>query len=169
VRIDRGDLVGRCRVGAAVTAMNALALVLRWLHIVPAVVAGGATAFAWIALLPAFATLSDTERLRLKETIDRRWRVVVMVCITLLLVSGIANFFLYQAPAHRGQTLYHALFGVKFVAAMIVFFLASALYGRSAAFAPIRANARFYAGVATALVLVILLISGVLRSLPHAS
>ena len=151
------------------TATDTLALVLRWMHIVPAVVAGGATAFAWIALLPAFATLPEADQSRLKETIDRRWRVVVMVCITLLLVSGIANFILYQAPAHKGQSLYHALFGVKFVAAMIVFFLGSALSGRSAAFAPIRANSRFYAGVAAMLVLVILLISGVLRSIPRAT
>ena len=148
--------------------MNTLALVLRWMHIVPAVVAGGATAFVHIALLPALGTLPEADRLRLKETIDQRWRVVVMVCITLLLVSGIANFVLYQAPAHKGQSLYHALFGIKFLAAMIVFFLASALSGRSRALAPIRANARFYVGVAAALVLVILLISGVLRSIPHA-
>ena len=148
--------------------MNTLALVLRWMHIVPAIVAGGATAFARIALLPALATLPDAERLRLKETIDRRWRVVVMACIALLLVSGIANFVLYQAPVHKGQSLYHVLFGVKFVAAMIVFFLASALSGRSAALAPIRASSRFYAGIAAMLVLAIVLISGVLRSIPHA-
>ena len=149
--------------------MSSLALVLRWLHIIPAVVVGGATIFARIALLPALASLQDAERLRMKESIDRRWRVVVMVCITLLFVSGIANFVLYQAPAHKGQSLYHALFGVKFVAAMIVFFLASALSGRSAALAPIRANSRFFFGAAASLVLVILLISGVLRSIPHAT
>ena len=148
--------------------MNTLALVLRWMHIVPAVVAGGATAFAGIALLPALATLPEAERLRLKEAIDRRWRVVVMVCITLLLVSGIANFVLYQAPVHKGQSLYHALFGIKFVAALIVFFLASALSGRSPALAPIRANSRFYVGVAAALVLAILLISGALKNIPPA-
>ena len=149
--------------------MDPMALALRWMHIVPAVVAGGATAFAWIALLPALALLPEADRLRLRETIDRRWRVVVMVCITLLLVSGIANFVLYQVPVHKGQSLYHALFGVKFAAAMIVFFLASALSGRSAAFAPIRANSRFYVGIAATLVLVILLISGALRSIPHST
>ena len=149
--------------------MNALALVLRWMHIVPAVVAGGATVFARIALIPALSTLPDAERLRVKDSIDRRWRVVVMACVTLLFVSGIANFVLYQAPVHKGQSLYHALFGVKFVAAMIVFVLASALSGRSGAFAPIRANSRFWTGVAATLVLVILLISGVLRSIPHAT
>jgi uncharacterized membrane protein len=138
------------------------------MHIVPAVVAGGAAIFGRLALLPALATLPDAERVRVKETIDRRWRVVVMICITLLLVSGLANFFLYQAPNHRGQALYHALFGVKFLAALVVFFLASALTGRSPALAPIRANARFHAGIASALVLAILLISGVLRYIPPA-
>ena len=148
--------------------MSTLSLVLRWMHIVPAVVAGGAAVFARLALLPALATLPEVERGRVKETIDRRWRIVVMTCITLLVASGIANFVLYQAPAHKGQALYHALFGIKFLAALVVFFLASALSGRSAALAPIRANSRLYAGIAAALVLVILLLSGVLRSIPPA-
>ena len=149
--------------------MNTLATFLRFMHIAPAVVAGGATIFARIALLPALAELPDAERARVKDGIDRRWRVVVMVCITLLLVSGIANFVLYQAPVHKGQPLYHALFGVKFLAAMIVFFLASALSGRSAALASIRANSRSYVGVAAMLVIAIVLISAVLRSIPHAT
>ena len=146
--------------------MNGLQLLLRWMHIVPAVVAGGATFFARLAILPALATLPEAERVRVKGIIDARWRVVVMICITLLLVSGIANFFLYQAAAHKGQALYHALFGIKFLAALAVFFLASALSGRRQALAPIRANSRLYAGIAAALVLAILLISGVLRNIP---
>lgn len=149
--------------------MTIVPLVLRWMHIVPAVVAGGATVFVWIALLPALAQLPEAERLRAREAISTRWRVVVMACITLLLVSGIANFVLYQAPVHKGQSLYHALFGVKFLAAMIVFFLASALTGRSAALSGIRANARVWVAVNAALVLLILLISGVLRAIPHAT
>jgi uncharacterized membrane protein len=149
--------------------VNYLPIVLRFLHIAPAVIAGGATIFVRIALLPALATLPEADRLRVRETIDRRWRVVVMACIALLLVSGIANFVLYQAPVHKGQSLYHALFGIKFLAAMVVFFLASALSGRSAALAPIRANARRYVGVAAVLVLLIVLISNVLRNIPHAT
>jgi len=149
--------------------MSTLAIVLRFMHIAPAIAAGGATIFARIALLPALASLPEAERVRVKDAIDRRWRVVVMVCVTLLLVSGIANFVLYQAPVHKGQPLYHALFGVKFVAAMIVFFLASALSGRSAALARIRANSRFWVGVAATLVVAIILISAVLRNIPHAT
>jgi len=149
--------------------MDGTALVLRWMHIVPAVVAGGATVFARLALLPALGALPDADRLRVKETIDRRWRIVVMICVTMLLLSGLTNFVLYQAPAHKGQALYHALFGVKIIAALVVFFLASALSGRSAAFASIRANARFWTGVAAWLVVAIVLISGALRNIPHAT
>ena len=149
--------------------MSTLAIVLRFLHIAPAVVAGGATIFARIALLPALAALPAAERASVKDAIDRRWRIVVMACVTLLLVSGIANFVIYQAPVHKGQPLYHALFGVKFLAAMIVFFLASALSGRSASLARIRAHSRIWVGVAATLVIAIVLISAVLRSIPHAT
>jgi len=149
--------------------MSALPIVLRFLHIAPAVAAGGATIFARIALLPALATLPEADRLRLREAIDRRWRVVVMVCITLLFLSGITNFVLYQAPVHKGQSVYQALFGVKFILALMVFFLASALSGRSATLASIRANSRFYVGIAAVLVLAIVLISNVLRNIPHAT
>jgi len=148
--------------------MSTLAIVLRVLHIAPAVVAGGATIFAWVALLPALTSLPEAERARLKDAIDRRWRIVVMVCVTLLLVSGVLNFVLYQAPVHKGQPLYHALFGVKFVAALVVFFLASALSGRSTAFAGIRTNSRLWVGVTATLVIAIVLISAVLRSIPHS-
>ena len=149
--------------------MDPLATLLRFLHIAPAVIAGGATIFVRLALLPALASFPEAERSRLKDQIDRRWRIVVMVCITLLLVSGITNFVLYQAPFHKGQPLYHALFGVKFLAAMVVFFLGSALAGRSAALAPIRANARLWVGIAATLVMAIVFISAVLRSIPRAT
>ncbi len=148
--------------------MNTLAIVLRFLHIAPAIVAGGATIFVRLALLPALAELPEAERARVKDTIDRRWRIVVMVCVTLLLVSGIANFVIYQAPVHKGQPIYHALFGIKFLAALVVFFLASALSGRSRAWAGIRANSRLWVGVAATLVIAIVLISAVLREIPRA-
>ena len=149
--------------------MSTVAILLRFLHIVPAIVLGGAVIFSSVGLLPALEELQAPDRLRLSEAIDRRWRIVVMVCVTLLLLSGIANFVLYQAPAHKGQPLYHALFGVKFLAALAVFFLASALTGRSGALASVRSNARFWAGVTATLVVLIVAISAVLRNLPRSS
>ena len=148
--------------------MNALAVVLRWLHIVPAVVAGGAAVFYAVALVPALGEMPEGERRAARERIAGRWRLVVMISITLLLLSGVANYALYEAPAHHGQTLYQALLGIKVLAALVVFFLASALSGRSAALEPIRRNARFWAAWNASLVLLIVLIAGVLRSMPKA-
>ncbi|HEX4822746.1 MAG TPA: hypothetical protein VFV19_00375 [Candidatus Polarisedimenticolaceae bacterium] len=145
------------------------ALILRWCHIVPAVVAGGATVYTFLALIPALGELPAAEAARLREAVVRRWRVVFMVCVTLLLASGLLNFLLYQSPAHRGQALYHGIFGIKFLAALVVFFLGSALTGRSAALAQIRANARFWTGVSAALVILIVLLSGILRGIPAAN
>ena len=143
-------------------------LILRWLHIVPAVVAGGATVYGFIALIPALSELPAAEALRVREAVVRRWRVVFMICVTLLLASGILNFLLYQSPAHKGQSLYHGIFGLKFLAAMTVFFLGSALTGRSAGLARIRANARFWTGVSAALVVLIVMLSAILRGIPPA-
>ena len=148
--------------------MDALAIVLRWLHIVPAVIAGGGSIFLAVALLPALRELPEDVRKAAREAITKRWRVVVMACITLLLASGAANFFEYQWPAHRGQVLYESLFAVKFLAAMVVFFIGSALTGRSAALQPMRDNLRFWAGLNGSLVLLILIVSGVLRFIPGA-
>ena len=148
--------------------MDALAIALRWLHIVPAVVAGGGSIFLALAVLPALREMPDDVRKTVRGAITARWRVVVMACITLLLASGAANFLVYQAPAHRGQLLYHSLFSLKFLAAMVVFFIGSALTGRSAALQPMRDNVRFWAGLNASLVLLILLVSGILRNIPAA-
>jgi hypothetical protein len=148
--------------------MDPLKIVLRWLHVVPAVVAGGASVFLAVAVLPALSGMPNDVRKAVREAITARWRVVVMACITLLLASGLTNFFVYQASDHRGQPLYQALFGVKFLAAMGVFFIASALTGKSAALQPMRDNVRFWAGLNASLVLLILLLSGVLRNIPPA-
>ena len=148
--------------------MDALAIALRWLHIVPAVVAGGGSIFLALAVLPALREMPDDVRKTVRGAITARWRVVVMACITLLLASGAANFLVYQAPAHRGQLLYQSLFSLKFLAAMVVFFIGSALTGRSAALQPMRDNVRFWAGLNASLVLLILLVSGILRNIPAA-
>ena len=49
--------------------------------------------------------------------------------------------------------------------ALGVFFLAEALNGNSAAFAPLRQNLRRWAGVTAAMGIAIVLLSGVLRAL----
>ena len=149
--------------------MSVAAVLLRWLHIVPAVAAGGATLFALIALLPTLDGMPEPARRELRAAVAARWRIPFVVCTTLLLLSGLANFVLFQAPVHRGQPVYHALFGIKFLAALAVFFLGAALTGRSPALEHLRVRARFWTAVSAGLIVLILMISGVLRGIPQGS
>src|SRR5262249_46007580 len=108
----------------------------------------------------------EATRSAIRKGVADRWRPVLSASIGLLLLSGLANFVLFQRPAHAGQTLYLTLFGLKVLAALGVFFLASALMGRSEALQPLRDNGAFWTKVNAGLVLLVVLISGLLRALP---
>ncbi|MDX1961498.1 MAG: hypothetical protein SFX18_00005, partial [Pirellulales bacterium] len=58
---------------------------------------------------------------------------------------------------------YHSLFGLKFLLALGIFFIASALAGRSAGLQKIRDQAPFWLNVNLALILAVVVISGLLR------
>jgi uncharacterized membrane protein len=138
-------------------------LISRWLHIASAIVAIGGVAFSLIALLPAAReTLDDASHERLREALRRRWARVVHVSIVLLLVTGGLNFVWLALPPKIEPMPYHAIFGVKFLAAMGVFFLASVLVGRSPGFAEMRKGRAKWLAVILALAAVIVLVSGVL-------
>jgi uncharacterized membrane protein len=144
--------------------LNWLDVVLRWMHILAAVTAGGATIFARLAVLPAMEeSLAAEQRRSLHAAIRTRWSKVLAAAIAFLLISGLVNFInavrLYDLPK-----LYHPLFGVKFLLALAVFFIASVLSGRSALADRFRQNARKWLTVNAVLVVLIVLISGVLRT-----
>ena len=64
---------------------------------------------------------------------------------------------------------YHAIIGVKLIGALVIFFLAIALTGRSAGFDNIRKNGRKWLSVLIVLGLLIVLISGGLHQVRHLS
>ena len=138
----------------------------RWLHLGPVIIAIGGAFFAWWVLLPAVSeTLDDEQAAKLRSAIAGRWRMVVHVCIGLILVSGIFN--VYRSIVILGKPLaYHFLFLPKLLAALGIFFLASALVGRSDAFANLRRDAKKWLGVIIALAAIIVVISGIMRNIP---
>ncbi|MBI3466859.1 MAG: hypothetical protein HY000_27920 [Planctomycetes bacterium] len=150
-----------------------VALVLRWMHILAASAAVGGTIFMRLALLPAaVSTLPDDQHRSLREAIRSRWAPIVMAAIAFLLISGFYNYLVYSTKLdiprpYRG--IYHGLFGVKFILAFIVFFLASALVGRSPAMDRFRQQAKLWQSLNLALVVIIVLISGVLRTISNAA
>jgi uncharacterized membrane protein len=154
--------------------MDYLPLVSRWLHILAAMAAVGGPMFIRLALFPAAeSTLPDELRRSLHEQLRRRWSKVVMVAILFLLASGFYNFVLFLRLSHRwgpawesdspNARLYQMLFGVKLVLALGVFFIASAVTGRSAAFARFREKAKFWIALNLLLGVIIVCISGQMR------
>ena len=143
-----------------------LSILFRWMHILAAVIAIGGTVFMRFVLLPSVReTLAEEQRAALHAKLVGRWRLVVMICIAALLVSGLYNFMTTSLEKAQHHAAYHPLFGVKFLAALGVFFIASALTGRTTALAGMRRSANSWMLVAVVLGVTVILISGVLRNL----
>lgn len=141
-----------------------LLLITRWLHIGAVVVAIGGAFFMRVALMPAAkATLDDATHAKLREALRARWFIVVQSCIAILLVTGGINFVMLAMPPKVEPMPYHAIFGVKFLAAMGVFFIASVLAGRGEGMAKMRANRAKWLTVLLILAGVIVALSGVLN------
>jgi uncharacterized membrane protein len=147
-------------------ALDVLNLVMRWTHILAAMTAAGGTFFVRFALLPAQEVLSAEQRQALHAALRARWSKVVMISITALLVSGLYNIGMIEAKTTAPQVYrwYHAVFGVKFLLAMVLFMIASLLVGKTAAAEKIRKNSALWLNVNLALIVAIVLLSGVLRT-----
>lgn len=111
-------------------------------------------------LAPAAAQLSDSEHQKLRELVMKSWKKFVHVGIVLFLASGFYNYVVVQAPNHKGDKLYHPLMGIKILLALGMFFIASALVGRSKTFEGMRRNSKLWQSVLVILAAVVVAISG---------
>jgi len=119
--------------------VDPLLLISRWLHIAAAVAALGGALFVRYALSFAVKqTLDDAAHERLREALRRRWAPVVHISIVVLLLTGSLNFYWLALAPKIPPMPYHAIFGVKLLAAFFIFFVAAGLHGRSPAFENMR-------------------------------
>ncbi|MCE9553037.1 MAG: hypothetical protein K8T91_06620 [Planctomycetes bacterium] len=158
--------------------LDILGITLRWFHIFAAMALVGGALFQRLALIGPSSQLPEDVRQRLSDDIRRRWSKVVMLAILVLLVSGLINYILtirpytnnvdiFQSkyPTLKLPMTYHALFGVKFLIGLVIFFIASALSGRGRATAGIRNKGVGWLSFNLVLAVVLVAISGVMRSL----
>lgn len=138
---------------------NLIPFLSRWIHIVTAIVLVGGTIFLRFVLAPAAAQLSQPDHDKLRELVMNKWKKFVHGGIALFFISGFYNFIAVQVPKHRGDGLYHALIGTKILLAFAIFFIASALVGRSRSFEGMRKNAKAWQLLIVVLALVIVGIS----------
>jgi hypothetical protein len=147
-----------------VNGSDIVLLITRWLHISAAIVAIGGAFFMRVALMPAAAAaLDDATHAKLREGLRARWFIIVQTCIAMLLVTGGINFVLLALPPKIHPLPYHPIFGLKFLAALGVFFIASLLVGRGQGLAAMRANRAKWLTVLLVLAGVIVALSGVLN------
>ncbi len=145
-----------------------LILVSRWVHILSAVVAIGGAFFMRFVLMPsAKETLTDEQHAALREKVIGRWKRVVMIVIGLLFITGIVNFVWVGMPKSKldGASSYHAIFGVKLLLAFGIFYLASALTGRSKATEGLRAQSSRWLGIVVILGVLVIVLGGILNRL----
>lgn len=149
------------------TVFNVL---FRWIHVGTAIVVLGGSVFLRFVLFPAAEQLPEAAHEQLRTGVMSRWKRFVGLGIGLFLISGLYNYLVVTRPRHEGQPLYHALIGVKILLALAVFFLASALTGRAAAFEGIRRRRKLWLTVTILLAAAVVAISGVLKvAVPPAS
>ncbi|MFM7184402.1 MAG: hypothetical protein ACKO4Z_06480 [Planctomycetota bacterium] len=154
--------------------MDPTLLVLRWAHVLAAIVALGALVFARFGLLPALSELGAETRDRIHDRIRRTWLPWLIGTITLLLASGLANFLLFNARVREEgwgggewmrQTGYHSLFGAKVLLAFVAFYLASGLMGRGRSTQWLRDDRAKWLTVTIGIMLAVVLLSGWMRQL----
>ncbi len=119
--------------------MEIIDFVSRYVHIVTSIVLIGGSVFSLLVLMPAAKLIPDDAHQTLAAAVTGRWKRVVHSGILLFLITGFYNYF-RAIPEHRGDGLYHALIGTKMLLAFLVFFLAAALVGRSAALEKMRTH-----------------------------
>lgn len=154
--------------------MDPTLLLLRWAHVLAAVVAMGGLFFARFALVPALSDIDAATRDRIHESIRRRWLPWVIGAITVLLASGLANFLLFNSRVKlegwadgqwMRETGYHSLFGAKFLVSLVAFYFASALVGRGQGTQWVRNDRAKWLSVTLGLTLAVVLLSGWMRQL----
>ena len=153
-----------------------LGLLLRWSHLLAAITALGGLIFSRFALLPALEDLDEETRASVHAGIRRSWMKWVMGSITILLLTGLANYLLMinrantEAWGGNGRMWmkahgYHAFMGAKILFAFALFYLASALVGRGEATQWARDDRKKWLTITLGLGLAVVILSGYLRQM----
>lgn len=145
-----------------------IALLSRVLHILSAIVLVGGIAYLQKVVAATVTADGDPEQ-QLYAGRRRAWAKWVGISTALLVVTGVYNLILIIRANSQLPGAYHALFGVKFLLAIVVFFLAALLAGKSAGAGRARQHAKKWLTICLAAGLAVAALGSVLRSLHPAA
>lgn len=138
----------------------------RWLHILPAIALVGGTLFMRFAFVPSLMSVDEDAREKLAESVRARWAKWVMAGSGLLLLSGLYNAARVSIQYQLSPT-YNGLLLVKIVLALVVFYLAAVLTGRSESARRFQQQRQKWLTINLLLAVTIVCIAGVMRFLPR--
>lgn len=136
--------------------------VSRFAHVGTAIAVLGGSIFMRFVLMPAANQLPTEAHDQLRAAVLAKWKRFVHGGIAVFLLSGFYNYMRLM-PGHKGDKLWHMLVGIKILLALVVFFLASALVGRSKAFEGLRQQRAKWLAIVVLLSLVIVGMSSFLK------
>ena len=142
--------------------MDIVSLIARWLHIIPAIVLVGGTLFIRFVLYGPFREQGASDNLR--EDVRKRWSRLVMISILLLLISGLYNSAMKSIGYHLDM-LYNGLLGLKIVLSLVIFYLISALSGRSDRAKRMRERDEYWLNIICVLMLLVVMMAGYMRTM----
>ena len=134
----------------------------RFAHVGTAIALVGGSIFMRFVLMPVASQLPNDAHDQLRAGILNRWKRFVHGGIGLFLLSGFYNYMRLMG-AHKGDKLWHMMVGTKILLAFVVFFIASALVGKSKSFEPLRQQRAKWLGIVVLLSLVIVGMSSFLK------
>jgi len=145
-----------------------LLLASRVLHILGAVVLVGGIFYLRMVVVSRVRPEDSTADTDLWFSGRRgTWAMWVGIATLVLIVTGLINFLYIVRTNEAFHGPYHAVFGIKVLLALVVFFLAAVLAGKSAAGARFRKHFRYWMGVTLLLGITVIILGSVLRSIPH--
>lgn len=97
---------------------------------------------------------------------DRRaiWARCVAIATVVLIATGLYNYLAIRGNFERLPRPYHILFGIKFLLAFPVFFIAAAIAGRTALAERMRQKMRMWLNIGIALALIVFILGAAMRS-----
>lgn len=150
----------------AMDAAYWLALASRVIHLLCAAVLLGGIFYLRMVVAPGVTAGGDDPAERLFSGRRATWAKWVGIVSLFVLITGGYNYFLVIRGYEVAST-YHMLLGIKILIALLVLFLAAALAGRSPAAVRFREKASTWLGVCLLAAVVIFLLGGVVRTIPH--
>ncbi|MCO6044242.1 hypothetical protein NG895_10020 [Aeoliella sp. ICT_H6.2] len=94
------------------------------------------------------------------------WAGLVMLTTTLLVFSGFFNLFNIMSAYEKLPMAYHMVFGIKFLLALFVFFVAASTAGKSSAAVKMQSNIQKWLTLAISAALLVFVLGATLRSFP---